>query len=225
MSAQNAPATRVGSSPRVRGTPTRKPADIRAPRFIPACAGNAAVRPAPGGGPTVHPRVCGERQCAPRVEPLTRGSSPRVRGTLDRSHGGVVELRFIPACAGNAEWVAAVQLTDRVHPRVCGERSPACPRGACVAGSSPRVRGTRFRRLSPTPRKRFIPACAGNAPQHFRKRPAVGGSSPRVRGTPQRAPSEPTPRRFIPACAGNAHAPNSSHSFACGSSPRVRGTP
>ena len=53
-------AVAVGSSPRVRGTPSHSRAGRRPSRFIPACAGNTAPpRPPPNPCP-VHPRVCGE---------------------------------------------------------------------------------------------------------------------------------------------------------------------
>ena len=143
-----------GSSPRVRGTlrmpaPNKQRAIVR---FIPACAGNAWLRPgqpwhlgrrfipacagnAETSGPPseeqigpVHPRVCGERRT--------------------RCPGGG-RIRTLP-----------------VHPRVCGERCevpdegrrkfprfiPACAGNACGGG-----------RYWSSPRRRFIPACAGNA--------------------------------------------------------------
>ena len=70
-----------GSSPRMRGTRRRGPADRRDRRIIPADAGNTLVWP-----PSViqhgdHPRGCGEH---PQVKSMVRhekGSSPRMRGT------------------------------------------------------------------------------------------------------------------------------------------------
>ena len=93
-----------------------------------------------------------------------------------------------------------------------------------VAGSSPRVRGTRIRRRLGEERDRFIPACAGNSSRSSRRpdRPSVhprvcgelanprhartlyAGSSPRVRGTPVIGGVAGRRRRFIPACAGNS---------------------
>ena len=111
-----------------------------------------------------------------------------------------------------------------VHPRVCGERARGlCPRRN-PNGSSPRVRGTRSRYPEGHRRRRFIPACAGNAPlRTYRQMPrsvhprvcgerklsrgkftAAFGSSPRVRGTPRRVSRRQGGFRFIPACAGNA---------------------
>ena len=91
-------------------------------------------------------------------------------------------------------------------------------------GSSPRVRGTRQRGGSRPVRRRFIPACAGNAPPigstnsqaavhprvcGERCRPSLVvalqcGSSPRVRGTHKPHRRRGFQKRFIPACAGNA---------------------
>ncbi len=91
------------------------------------------------------------------------------------------------------------------------------------AGSSPRVRGTRYSIGFPVSYARFIPACAGNTSRRKRNRcimpvhPRVCGehvvapriykssvgSSPRVRGTRLMDNHGRCPGRFIPACAGN----------------------
>ncbi len=90
-----------------------------------------------------------------------------------------------------------------VHPRVCGERWLQRPALFGLGGSSPRVRGTRSLRRAAVPTDRFIPACAGNAPNARTMRRSstvhprvcgergcsndrgipIRGSSPRVRGT------------------------------------------
>ena len=87
-------ASRTGTSPRVRGKhmpafrfiPDNAPPS-RSLRYIPACAGEAARGRLPWGGTrlSVHPRVCGGSESAPR-------GSPRVH----RQPG------YIPACAGEA---------------------------------------------------------------------------------------------------------------------------
>ncbi len=196
----------AGSSPRVRGT---LQVALRAGdhgRFIPACAGNAAkLNPTHRDSP-VHPRVCGERARIPSTSTRRAGSSPRVRGTQAQLRAGLIPLRFIPACAGNAGPLPHGLLVRAVHPRVCGERALIEWRAQIARGSSPRVRGTRRGSAgSPFP-VRFIPACAGNAlsassvarsravhPRVCGERVgdvdgarAPGGSSPRVRGTRSR---------------------------------------
>ena len=112
----------LGSSPRVRGTRGRlrpQGADVR---FIPAGAGNAAeIRPAVHHR-AVHPRGCGERKQYLAWTARFSGSSPRVRGTLNRADHPLHERRFIPAGAGNAGTSAIPRRAAAVHPRGCGER-------------------------------------------------------------------------------------------------------
>ncbi len=131
--------------------------------FIPACAGNARATLGGEVRLPVHPRVCGERIDDQFLLAWKGGSSPRVRGTLLSQHRAGRELRFIPACAGNAPATCAGGFTWPVHPRVCGERRRAS-RGNCPCrGSSPRVRGTHRKCVVENLVGRFIPACAGNA--------------------------------------------------------------
>ena len=113
-----------------------------------------------------------------------------------------------------------------------------------TAGSSPRMRGTRYTLDDALADGRFIPAHAGNTsftpppagspPVHPRAcgehRPARAsttarvGSSPRMRGTHQHDHDPLHEQRFIPAHAGNTqdHLPGALD--VAGSSPRMRGT-
>ncbi len=173
---------KAGSSPRVRGTPVHAWDQMRPIRFIPACTGNAVASWARCVSHPVHPRVCGERDKAPVRPNKQGGSSPRVRGTQAGRPRDQPEIRFIPACAGNAPRAATAFDAWAVHPRVCGERSSSASAAGLAGGSSPRVRGTRavdgvlivvLRFIpargtrgsisGPTAMPRFIPACAGNA--------------------------------------------------------------
>ena len=192
-------------------------------RFIPACAGNTrTLRCIPRPEP-VHPRVCGEHRHSPRASFSAAGSSPRVRGTPEGCSYSRSRWRFIPACAGNTKHGQNRAVAKPVHPRVCGEHGYAVVACGGCAGSSPRVRGTRYRDRWSRVRLRFIPACAGNTCDHARSLPpetvhprvcgehvsalrkmlARGGSSPRVRGTRDVGQGELDVGRFIPACAGN----------------------
>ena len=195
----------AGSSPRVRGTLEVSGPPLARPRFIPACAGNSLVATPCGRARAVHPRVCGELLAARR------------RGARGR--------RFIPACAGNSRTAQDQARRAAVHPRVCGELVAANARIYSDLGSSPRVRGTPRRPRRGDPRRRFIPACAGNsssetirrittpvhprvcgeldavadvAGEHVRFIPACAGNSRYARR------GRPVSRRFIPACAGNS---------------------
>ena len=136
---------RVGSSPRVRGTPTAANHDRLADRFIPASAGNASRRNRRSRRGAVHPRECGERYVWPGHAGFAAGSSPRVRGTRCYVRPRDSIPRFIPASAGNATKVSAGTNVSPVHPRECGERATSALSTMTLNGSSPRVRGTRRR--------------------------------------------------------------------------------
>ena len=109
-------------------------------------------------------------------------------------------------------------------------------------GSSPHARGTRTTARGWTGRRRFIPACAGNAlalevtawrysvhPRMRGERVAIrdaiqweDGSSPHARGTLMPFDSSSSRNQFIPACAGNAYL-TAPKSVAWPVHPRMRG--
>ena len=95
-------SSRVGSSPRVRGTERGHMCRGLAARFIPACAGNSRVCCSQLTLPPVHPRVCGEQAGMNWRAFFNSGSSPRVRGTVCAWSALLRFSRFIPACAGNS---------------------------------------------------------------------------------------------------------------------------
>ena len=152
-----------GSSPRGRGTRLAHGGRRPRIRIIPAWAGNAASGSRRSGRPSDHPRVGGERTLLCYDSGCHGGSSPRGRGT----HGNQIRVghfqRIIPAWAGNASTTARSRRPATDHPRVGGERFTARQSSACFSGSSPRGRGTRPRARSRGPRRRIIPAWAGNA--------------------------------------------------------------
>ena len=98
------------------------------------------------------------------------------------------------------------------------------PKFNAIDGSSPRVRGTGFKRANGKTKAGFIPACAGNRmycsfpvglaqvhPRVCGEQPIAiaiwlpaSGSSPRVRGTANMPAENNRNSRFIPACAGNS---------------------
>ena len=132
----------VGSSPRVQGTRYLGSREATPVRFIPACAGNAIVRQGTCTVDAVHPRVCRERLILELDSVHVGGSSPRVQGTLSINLGLPVQLRFIPACAGNAIARSRSPTSYSVHPRVCRERGVTDLDIERMHGSSPRVQGT-----------------------------------------------------------------------------------
>ena len=92
---------RVGSSPRMRGTPYHPTSSFSSPGIIPAYAGN--TKPAEDR-PTYlrdHPRVCGEHTVFGHGVSFLWGSSPRMRGTPAPRGRSSQATRIIPAYAGN----------------------------------------------------------------------------------------------------------------------------
>ena len=214
-----------GSSPRVRGTPGMAEAGQAHHGIIPACAGNTRDGRSGAGTPWDHPRVCGEHHLVQRERLLRQGSSPRVRGTQDRTGRHRHDPGIIPACAGNTVVFSNECRFSQDHPRVCGEHPGLLVLPKDTTGSSPRVRGTHPPMvLRPVP-DGIIPACAGNTSTFLRSRSTARdhprvcgehvtvadldhpdlGSSPRVRGTLGIPASIMLAAGIIPACAGNTH--------------------
>ena len=170
-----------GSSPRLRGTPKLAPQRRRSRRIIPALAGNTLTGKLYCTRCGDHPRACGEhrRSSSPLMSSL--GSSPRLRGTRHAGHLRVVAAGIIPALAGNTSWRSSTRPSPRDHPRACGEHSYAWRASSSSLGSSPRLRGTRGRRLVHRDAEGIIPALAGNtrstaaASAHGRDHPRACG--------------------------------------------------
>ena len=110
---EHEPATRayccaVGSSPRMRGTPTKARMRRSENGIIPAHAGNTGRVFLKIVQPRDHPRACGEHFRADLKPGGYPGSSPRMRGTLPQRISGGYADRIIPAHAGNTQ---AIGLT------------------------------------------------------------------------------------------------------------------
>ncbi len=157
------PTTILGSSPRVRGTVAVFNALYTAFRIIPACAGNSSGRSTKRGRSRDHPRVCGEQPVRLRCRGTSRGSSPRVRGTVLPLINVWCIDGIIPACAGNSVFQRTCFCWERDHPRVCGEQDHSSRLQHNSPGSSPRVRGTDNTYKSKSNLLGIIPACAGNS--------------------------------------------------------------
>ena len=85
--------------------------------------------------------MCGEKAAPPLSAAKIGGSPPHVRGKASRLEYTTRRCRITPACAGKRGQGIARDLTDRDHPRMCGEKV----RGAWLRnwrmGSPPHVRG------------------------------------------------------------------------------------
>ena len=232
----------MGSSPRMRGTQCRLAMNNGPTGIIPAYAGNTIVSKCDKITERDHPRVCGEHADYPLHINVIAGSSPRMRGTHDRTSVWPMVYGIIPAYAGNTRVLQKRWNQAGDHPRVCGEHIPKLVDLLSSQGSSPRMRGTLVGRVMGDGPNGIIPAYAGNtlpwisAARGGRDHPRVCGeharrlgfgrgvlgSSPRMRGTPTGYASGSTRCRIIPAYAGNTrHAVDVGQQ--CGDHPRVCG--
>ena len=116
----------LGSSPRMRGTQIREVAHGIDGGIIPAHAGNTSPPDSAPSANRDHPRACGEHCDHTSMERATKGSSPRMRGTLEGSGVWAESFGIIPAHAGNTGqvWFAGTFAED--HPRACGEHRSRC---------------------------------------------------------------------------------------------------
>ena len=211
-----------GSSPRVRGKRSRSCPPRTRRRIIPARAGQTPREWHQLIAGADHPRACGANSIGFRCAHSASGSSPRVRGKLMRIALMIMNIRIIPARAGQTDNITRLRGLRLDHPRACGANMDLNIANAYRPGSSPRVRG----KLDPAHvyalYRRIIPARAGQTrrrpqqtsrpPDHPRACGAnlsllrmlkfLSGSSPRVRGKPPALVDKSGGLRIIPARAG-----------------------
>ena len=211
-----------GLSPRVRGNLAATVVPPPGGGSIPACAGEPMGKPMLSYMCRVYPRVCGGTRAEFRSGFLDKGLSPRVRGNRICTQPERVNLRSIPACAGEPWPLCASETLSRVYPRVCGGTTLNRGKMAIVSGLSPRVRGNPAMTACRSASSRSIPACAGEpwclllpvfqcgvyprvcggtlSLHSSGVRPY--GLSPRVRGNRGIPHSQNHQKWSIPACAG-----------------------
>ena len=110
-----------GSSPRLRGTRERVQLRLCFVGIIPALAGNTLNTSLRVRLRRDHPRACGEHSRFHFTCLRIRGSSPRLRGTLNRRDKAAMDYGIIPALAGNTASCSTRARSPRDHPRACGE--------------------------------------------------------------------------------------------------------
>ena len=155
-------ALHLGSSPRMRGTPTDTAREPPGAGLIPTYAGNTLVRPRSAHPARAHPHVCGEHSGECETSPIFQGSSPRMRGTRQRYWPGSPRSGLIPTYAGNTKGANSAGVLTRAHPHVCGEHAIEVVAAVFTWGSSPRMRGTHVARLRNVRVAGLIPTYAGN---------------------------------------------------------------
>ena len=118
-------ARATGSSPRMRGKLSDDPHGIILLRIIPAHAGQTPAQLWMDSLTADHPRACGANVILHLQYATGVGSSPRMRGKLIRIHLNHLDLRIIPAHAGQTRFFRFFPGHPADHPRACGANGPA----------------------------------------------------------------------------------------------------
>ena len=137
----SSPLTAMGLSPRVRGNHGDHLLALVAGGSIPARAGEPDPARSRGRRDPVYPRACGGTAAITSSPSQTRGLSPRVRGNHGQHVLFDMDLRSIPARAGEPESEHHRQHGGEVYPRACGGTTMPAAVARYSTGLSPRVRG------------------------------------------------------------------------------------
>ena len=192
-------------------------------RLIPARAGNTAWLRMRTVSTSAHPRSRGEHGAPGRALLLPLGSSPLARGTPRTSIVSRLQMRLIPARAGNTTLQKELAAKTSAHPRSRGEHQIMRISIGVACGSSPLARGTQHVNWVLVGYLRLIPARAGNTNPRHRLVALISahprsrgehdgaalrvedsrGSSPLARGTLTAHSQAVDKSRLIPARAGN----------------------
>ena len=216
----------MGSSPLARGKPPDEPPGGEGRRIIPACAGETSPSGRLEAPRRDHPRLRGGNAQMLGATGGVHGSSPLARGKPAPGGAQVVELRIIPACAGETPARSPRPPATTDHPRLRGGNTMHATEPDGRSGSSPLARGKLISEPSSFEDHRIIPACAGETrmvargrsfvtdhprlrggnPAETAVRSPARGSSPLARGKRHVRRNVPPARGIIPACAGETPA-------------------
>ncbi len=191
-----------GSSPRIRGKYLEYALGYTPEGIIPANTGKIRTTRSQHGGRGDHPREYGENLTKKPQALQTIGSSPRIRGKLDRAKTCFDQGGIIPANTGKIYSPCRGVQAKGDHPREYGENHVRVVDAGILGGSSPRIRGKYDFRDTAYAIEGIIPANTGKITMRLRV-PCVrrdhpreygengggkkqvftrGGSSPRIRG-------------------------------------------
>ena len=126
----------LGSSPHVRGAPTTATSGTINYGIIPACAGSTSLYHTSRMRAGDHPRMCGEHFNQLYLSAQHKGSSPHVRGARVMRGSLLWKMGIIPACAGSTNAAASAEVSERDHPRMCGEHQTHLSNHQTMQGSS-----------------------------------------------------------------------------------------
>ena len=149
----------------MRGKPEASERSIAALGITPAGAGKTTSVTVLRSVLKDHPRRCGENRNVIEFENRLPGSPPQVRGKLAVLGFFAASDGITPAGAGKTAMGDNKRMTQRDHPRRCGENKKAKAKKNIIMGSPPQVRGKRW--TKPKHRAPFgiTPAGAGKTRQ------------------------------------------------------------
>ena len=150
-----------GLSPRMRGSPGSSGTLGNRLGSIPAHAGEPSRICSRQDSPRVYPRACGGAILSLCAHHLLPGLSPRMRGSPLDGTDDFVQVRSIPAHAGEPRRALLTGIPSGVYPRACGGANCLVFEYPLLPGLSPRMRGSRPTTSSAAPRPGSIPAHAG----------------------------------------------------------------
>ena len=172
----------MGSPPQVRGKPLVLCVPCHWKGITPAGAGKTIKIIHFTFRTRDHPRRCGENSTKRRSPSRRRGSPPQVRGK-QRTVNICRDIRRItPAGAGKTRGLRVKVLTERDHPRRCGENLFHFDFLRIFEGSPPQVRGKRPTASQGRPNPKDHPRRCGENAVFFAACLNVIGSPPQVRG-------------------------------------------
>ena len=90
--------------------------------ITPAYAGKSALRASWKCLLEDHPRLCGEKQLCQLFLCVVQGSPPPMRGKASRTERKAKAIGITPAYAGKRDHAHSVNLFQKDHPRLCGEK-------------------------------------------------------------------------------------------------------
>ena len=134
-----------GSSPRIRGKRTLRIYNIGRAGLIPAHTGKTPMRWLGDFHIWAHPRAYGENAVGELGSGKSAGSSPRIRGKPRRLNKSGRPSGLIPAHTGKTSNPRVAGTRTWAHPRAYGENCTCTADEAAELGSSPRIRGKRFK--------------------------------------------------------------------------------
>ena len=152
-----------GSPPPMRGKVHHSGTFVKRFRITPAYAGKSFLHPRRRHTQKDHPRLCGEKPSASQSRTRSRGSPPPMRGKEDCVYNHVCDEGITPAYAGKSSGSWCQPLSDRDHPRLCGEKFTDSPLALAGQGSPPPMRGKGTASLKRWVQSGITPAYAGKS--------------------------------------------------------------